>query len=395
MSVDAVIHSVRLVDPRRGWPRRGWDGTDGAVADAAWVAFDGGLVVAGGTGDRWRDLAPRTAHDGAGAHLTPGFIDIHGHGGGGFAYDDGPGAIAAARALHRAHGTTRAVISLVTAPVADLAARAAMVADLADADATILGSHLEGPFLAPGYRGAHDAGQLRPPDPDSVGRLLDAGRGSVRQLTIAPELPGAFDAIRRALDAGANVAIGHTGADYDTVRAAVDAGASILTHAFNAMPGIHHRAPGPVLAGLHDPRVTLELVADGAHVHPAVMRLAMDAAPERIALVTDAMAAAGAADGRYALGGLDVDVVDGVARLTGGGAIAGSTLTQDAAVRRVVRECGMPLDAAIAAVTTVPARAIGRPDLGTLAPGSPADAVLLSGELEVLRVWVAGEPVLG
>ena len=297
------------------------------------------------------------------------------------------------RALHRAHGTTRAVISLITAPLDDLVARTAMVADLAAADATILGSHLEGPFLATSHKGAHDPALLRDPDPSAVDALMDAGRGTVRQVTMAPELPGGADAMRRILAAGAAVAVGHTNADLDTARRAFDAGATILTHAFNAMNGIHHRAPGPVIAALDDERVTLELIADGTHVHPSVLRLAIEAAPGRIALITDAMAAAGAGDGPYRLGDLEVVVSGGVARLAVGGSIAGSTLTQDAAVRRVVRECGMPLPAAIAAATVVPARAVGRPDLGRLTPGSAADAVLLSDLLEVQSVWVDGEPV--
>lgn len=394
MSVDRVIHSVRLVDPSPHATGRASDSREtDAVTDAAWLAFHDGRVVEIGVREAWRDLAPLEAHDGTGAYLAPGFIDIHGHGGGGFAFDDGPLAVAAARAMHRAHGTTRAVISLVTAPVADLVTRAAMVADLAATDETILGSHLEGPFLAVSHKGAHDPGLLRDPDARTLDALLNAGRGTVRQVTVAPELAGGLDAVRRIVASGAAAAVGHTAADLDTTRRAFDAGASVLTHAFNGMRGIHHRAPGPVVAALEDERVILELVADGVHLHPAVLRLAIDAAPGRIALITDAMAAAGAGGGRYTLGALEVVVSDGVARLARDGTIAGSTLTQDAAVRRVVRECGMPLAAAIAGVTVVPARAIGRDDLGRLAPGYPADAVLLSADLEVQRVWVAGEPV--
>ena len=318
-----------------------------------------------------------------GAILTPGFIDIHGHGGAGESYDDGPDAIRAARELHRAHGTTRAVVSLVTAPLESMERRAAMVADLVQTDGDILGSHLEGPFLDPQHKGAHDETLLREPDPDAVERLLAAGRGTVRQVTLAPELPGALDAIRRVVESGAAAAVGHTGADLETARAAFDAGATILTHAFNAMPGLAHRDPGPVAAAASDPRVILEVIADGVHLHPEIVRIAFAAAPGRVALVTDAMAAAGHADGRYELGALGVDVVDGVARLAVGGAIAGSTLTQDAALRCAV-EAGVPLIEAVGALTTVPARAIGRgDDLGWLSEGFAADAVLLSSALEV------------
>ncbi len=265
-----------------------------------------------------------------------------------------------------------------------------MVADLVATDADILGSHLEGPFLDPAHKGAHDESLLRLPDPGALERLLEAGRGTVRQVTLAPELAGGMDAIRRIVAAGAAAAIGHTGADDELCRAAFDAGATILTHAFNAMPGLHHRQPGPVAAAAGDPRVTLEVISDGVHLHPDVVRLAFAVAPGRIALVTDAMAAAGARDGRYDLGALEVDVMDGVARLAKGGSIAGSTLTQDVALRHAVR-AGVPAAEAVHALTAAPARAIGRSeDLGALAPGFLADAVLLTRDFDVVSVWTAG-----
>ncbi|MFT4136372.1 N-acetylglucosamine-6-phosphate deacetylase [Microbacterium sp.] len=375
-----LIHSVRLVD-------------DGRVTDAAWVAIAHGTVVATGVGGTWADLTagPDTeVVDGAGGLLTPGFVDLHGHGGGGAAFDDGAAAIAVARDLHRRHGTTRAVISLVTASIDDLAERVAVVADLAETDATILGSHLEGPFLDPAHKGAHTEELLRPADPASVERLLAAGRGTIRQVTLAPERPGADDAIGRFVASGVAVAVGHTGADAEQAAHAFEAGATILTHAFNAMPGIHHRAPGPVVAAMRDPRVTLELIADGVHVHPDVVRLAFAGAPGRIALVTDAMAATGAADGHYELGGLSVTVAGGVARLDATGSIAGSTLTQDAALRLVVG-IGVPLPEAVAALTAVPARALGLDGrIGTLRVGAAGDAVLLDDDLRVVGVWAAG-----
>lgn len=375
-----LIHSVRLVD-------------DGAEHDDAWIAFDGGVVAARGTGDGWRTNRADAVVDGAGLVLTPGFIDIHTHGGGGAAFDDGADAIAVARDLHRTHGTTRSVISLVTASIEDLSERVALIADLAERDRTILGSHLEGPFLEPAFKGAHTEALLRAPDADSISRLLDAGRGTIRQVTLAPERDGAMDAIGRLVAAGTAVAVGHTAATAAQARAAFDAGATLLTHAFNAMPGIHHRAPGPVVAAMSDARVTLELIADGVHVHPDVMTLAFAGAPGRIALVTDAMAAAGAADGAYTLGGLAVTVADGTARLADSGAIAGSTLTQDAALRRIV-EIGIALPDAVSAVTAVPARAIGVEDrFGSLAVGRAADAVLLDGRLAVRTVWVDGARV--
>lgn len=372
-----ILHSARLID-------------DGAVTDDAWVAFSDGVVTQAGVGDTWRDLPAGDVVDAAGAYLAPGFIDLHGHGAGGATFDDGPDAIATGRAVHRAHGTTRAVISLVTASVDDLAARAAMVADLAEQDATILGSHLEGPFLSVLHKGAHTVELLRDPDPASVDRLIDAGRGTIRQITLAPELPGGLAAVARLVDAGIAVAVGHTDATAEQAAAAFDAGATLLTHAFNTMRGIHHRAPGPVVAAMRDDRVTLELIADGIHVHPDVITLAFAGAPGRIALVTDAMAAAGTVDGRYELGGLAVTVTAGVARLDSNGAIAGSTLTQDAALRLAVR-CGVSLPDAVAAVSTVPARALGLGRrFGSLRVGMEADAVLLDDALSVTGVWVSG-----
>ncbi|MET0673932.1 MAG: N-acetylglucosamine-6-phosphate deacetylase [Microbacterium pygmaeum] len=386
-----VIHSVRLVD-------------DGRVIEDAWVRFEAGRVVASGIGGGWRSepdagtVVDGTATAGAGAVLTPGFIDIHGHGGGGAAYDDGADAIRTARTLHRSHGTTRAVISLVTAPVDELARRAGAVADLVASDHDVLGSHLEGPFLEAGHRGAHDEDLLRAPEPGLVEQLLDAGRGTIRQITFAPERIGALAAIRETVRAGAAAAIGHTGADDATCRQAFEAGATILTHAFNAMPGLHHRDPGPVGAAASDPRITLELIADGVHLHPDIVRAAFAMAPGRIALVTDAMAAAGSTDGDYRLGSLRVQVQDRVARLVDGypageGAIAGSTLTQDAALRTAVA-AGVDLADAVAALTVVPARAIGVDrDHGTLSVGRAADAVLLGSDLVVRSVWADGAPV--
>ena len=375
-----VIHSARLVD-------------DGEVTDDAWVAFADGVVLRAGTGDEWRALPAGDAIDAAGAYLTPGFVDIHGHGGGGGTYDHGLDAIAAARAVHLARGTTRAVLSLVTASIDDLAAQVGMIADLSERDATILGTHLEGPFLDPGHKGAHTESLLRAPDEAAVARLVEAGRGTVRQVTLAPELPGGLAATAQFVAAGVAVAVGHTNATEAEASAAFDAGATLLTHAFNAMPGIHHRAPGPVVAAMRDERVTLELIADGIHVHPDVIALAFAGAPGRIALITDAMGAAGEPDGAYELGGLAVTVTDGVARLDEGGAIAGSTLTQDAALRLVVAG-GLPVADAVAALTSVPARAIGLAGrYGSLRPGAAADAVLLDDALQVAGVWVDGARV--
>ncbi|MDQ1609646.1 MAG: N-acetylglucosamine-6-phosphate deacetylase [Microbacteriaceae bacterium] len=380
MSGRAVIHSARLV-------------SGGAVTDDAWVALEGGLVSAVGTGDKWTALGVESDRvtDARGRWLTPGFVDLHCHGAGTAAFDEGADAIRTGLEVHHRHGSTRVVLSLVTATQADLEERVAVVAAAAEENPLILGAHLEGPFLDTTFRGAHDPALLRAPDADSVARLLAAGRGYIRQVTLAPELPGAAEAIRTFVEAGVVVAVGHSAADYETALAAFDAGASILTHAFNGMRGIHHRAPGPIAAATHSAGVTLEVINDGVHVHPEVVRLAFAGAPGRIALITDAMAATGASDGIYILGSLEVTVADGVARLTDGGSIAGSTLTLDVALRRAVAEVGVSIEEAVTALTETPARAIGRGhDLGLLAVGYAADAVLLSDDFEVEAVFAAG-----
>jgi N-acetylglucosamine-6-phosphate deacetylase len=369
----------------------------GGEADGFWVVFDGDRITATGSGAGWAAHAGAGTDvvDAAGAVLTPGFIDLHGHGGGGFSFDDGADAIGRALAVHRAHGTTRSVLSLVANPVGALERSLTVIADITHRDPLVLGSHLEGPFLAPGRRGAHNPDFLAGPARAVVERLVAAARGTLRQVTIAPELPGALDAIPALAQAGVVVAVGHTEADEGQARAAFDRGARLLTHAFNAMPGIGHRAPGPIVAAIRDERVAAELILDGVHVHPDVARLLLDAAGGRVALITDAMAAAGSADGTYKLGSLDVAVVDGVARLVppdgGTGAIAGSTLTLDRALRAATRQCGMSLRAAVTALTWTPARVLGLDRrLGRLAPGYAADAVLLSDACEVRAAWGAG-----
>jgi N-acetylglucosamine-6-phosphate deacetylase len=358
--------------------------------DDFWMLVDDDSIVGTGTG-RGPDAAATV--DVGGQWLTPGFIDLHAHGGGGFAYDDGPEAILAGLAVHRAHGTTRSVISLVANPLHDLLASLDTIAALSRLDPLVLGSHLEGPFLSPLRSGAHNPEYLRDPSPYEVAQLLEAAHGTLRQITLAPELPNALEAIDVLVEAGVEVAVGHTEATLELTRAAFDRGARLVTHVFNAMPGIHHRAPGPVIAAFEDERVTIELVLDGEHVHPRVAALVFGAAPGRVALVTDAMAAAGAADGEYALGSLAVTVSGGVARLESG-TIAGSTLTQDAALRLAMEGAGVAPSAAVEALTLAPARALGiEHRYGLLAPGYAADAVLLGHDFAVTAVWADGRPL--
>lgn len=348
-----------------------------------WVEVADGRIAAVGSG--------RPAHaDEACAVLVPGFVDVHVHGGGGAAFPGGgPGEAARAVAFHRAHGTTTMVASLVTATPGALARDVAALSELVGAG-ELAGVHLEGPWLAAARCGAHDPALLRDPDPAELGALL--ATGVVAMVTLAPERPGALAAIRQVVDAGAVAAVGHTDATWETTRAAIDAGARHATHLFNAMRPIHHREPGPAVALLHDERVTVELVTDGLHVHPALWNHVEAVAPGRVAAVTDAMAAAGMPDGRYRLGQLDVAVVDGVARLADGGAIAGGTATADRLFRNVVAQTG-DLRRAVAMTATTPAGALGLTDVGALVPGRRADLVALTPDLRVDQVWRAGVKV--
>lgn len=364
-------------------------GTDDAESTAGpgWVRCRDGVVVEVGEGN----LPEGVAADARGAVLSPGFVDMHCHGGGGASFtdddtDDGA-AVDTVVAAHAAHGTTSLLASLVTASIDRLADQVARLAGRVE-DGTLAGLHLEGPWLSPDHHGAHAPGLLVAPTRGDVARLLDAARGTLRMVTLAPELPGADEAIGTLTDAGVTVAIGHTAADGDAVRAAVDAGARVVTHLCNAMPPLHHRSPGPIPAMLADPRLTLELIADGVHVHPEVIELVARAAAGDVALVSDAMAAAAGDDGDYLLGELSVQVRDGIARTAGTGSIAGSTLTLDRAVEVAVT-AGLTLADAVRAATRTPADTLGLPG-GRLAPGAPADLVLLDAAVHVQQVWRAG-----
>lgn len=356
--------------------------------DDFWMLVDGDTIVSTGSGEG--PSADETV-DLDGAWLTPGFLDLHSHGAGGFSYDDGADAIASALAVHRAHGTTRSVISLVANPIGALEASLSTIAELTTIDPLILGSHLEGPYLSAERSGAHNPEFLRDPQPAELDRLLDAARGTLRQITIAPELPNALELIEILVENGVVVAVGHSEADFALTRQAFDLGARMLTHAFNAMPGIGHRAPGPVIAAFEDSRVTLELILDGEHVHPDVAGLAFRSAPGRIALITDAMAAAGSSDGDYPLGSLTVEVRDGLAHLAGTDTLAGSTLTQDRALRLAIEQVGVAPTDAVTALTLTPARVLGLDARhGLLAAGFAADAVQLDSRWQVEHVWANG-----
>lgn len=396
--------------------------TSKGVFAPGWVATVRGEITGVGEG---RPVGP--ARDLGDAVLVPGFVDAHVHGGGGHGYPDadshhsagagrggdrtagGPSGAEstalAARDAHLAHGTTSSMASLVSAPPAPLLERVRTLSGLVERG-ELRGIHLEGPWLAPGRKGAHDPTALRAPEAKEIDELLAAGGGTIRMVTIAPELPGALEAIGRLVDAGLVVAIGHTDADYETTKRAIDAGATVATHLFNAMPPLLHREPGPVLALLEDERVTLELVADGVHLRPELVDwVERSAGADRVMYVTDAMGAAACGDGRYRLGVLDVDVEAGVATLLGTETIAGSTATMDALFRRraivapdrtAANEAGASDAALVAAAkltATNPARAMGWNEVGDIAVGKRADLVVLDRALAVREVIRAGRTI--
>ncbi len=379
MSPSLLLHGGRIVQP-------------GGVIDDGWVRVEGRLIVDVGSGRPPAGLAPAATFDLAGQWLLPGFVDLHMHGGGGHDVTTSPAAMAAAVAFHAAHGTTRTLVSLVTAPLAELERQLAWVADLAADDGSpggVVGAHLEGPFLSHARCGAQNPVHLRPPDGDEFRRLVTAARGTLRSITLAPELPGALDLIADAVAVGAIAAIGHTDATYAEATAAIAAGATLATHLFNGMRPIHHREPGPAGAAL-EADLACEVINDGVHVHAAITAL-VNETPGRLILVTDAIDAAGMGDGEVELGGQRVRVREGQARLEASGSLAGSTLTMDAALRRAVVESGLSVADASAAASGTPARLLGSDSaFGAIVTGLAADLVVLDEHLMVGPVMAAG-----
>jgi N-acetylglucosamine-6-phosphate deacetylase len=355
-----------------------------------WIEVSKGTVDGIGAGP-----PPRPADRGLGAvTVVPGFVDTHLHGGGGANFSTASAAeTATAAALHRGHGTTTVIASLVTAGPDELLRQVTELAD--DVRAGLIdGIHLEGPWLSTTRCGAHQPSLMRDPDPAEIDRVLGAGGGTIRMVTIAPERDGALAAIKQIVDAGVVAAVGHTEATYEQTRAAIAAGASVGTHLFNAMRPIDRREPGPIVALLEDDRVTVELITDGVHIDPAIYRhVTRSAGPDRVSLITDAMAAAGMADGEYWLGPLEVTVADGVARVAGTQTIAGGTATMDRAFRFAVNHSGLPHDEALTAAARQssinPARALGLPCAGLVA-GAAADLVVLDSDLAVTGVLRQG-----
>lgn len=350
-----------------------------------WVRIDGAVIADCGPG-----LPPpdsRSTH--IAGTIIPGFVDIHSHGAGGADFSAAAqSGIQPALDWHAAHGTTSVVASLATAPIALLEAQV-IALDARVRDGRLRGIHLEGPWLSPGHRGAHDEALLRAPHRPDVERLLSL-TDSVRMVTIAPELPGALDAIRAIVGAGRVAAIGHTSCDSATAIAAVDAGATVATHLFNGMPALHHREVGPVGVALLDERVFVELILDGHHLSAAAVEVALKLAGRRVMAVSDSIAATGCPDGDYGLAGSAIEVRDGVARTSVTGSLAGSTSTLDTAFHALVRHHSRSLAEAVFATSTAPAAAMGLTDVGRIEAGASADLVVLH-DLRVRAVMKRGE----
>jgi N-acetylglucosamine-6-phosphate deacetylase len=331
----------------------------------------------------------------AGRWVLPGFIDLHVHGGGGAQCNSADAEdIQQVARFHAQHGTTSLLATTVAAPMDDLMAaleaiRAATAAPAPGA-ADVLGAHLEGPFLSPRWPGAMDSAHFLAPDPAILDRLL--ADGGVRMVTLAPELPGAMELVRALAQANVVASLGHTDASYAQVAEAVTAGARSVTHAFNAMRPLHHRRPGVLGAALDVEALSCEVICDGLHVDPAVVRLLQRAkSPARTVLVTDAIEAAGVPDGEYRLGQRPISVRGGRATLRDSETIAGSTLTMDRALRNVVAFCDVDVEAAARMASTTPAELLGIGDRkGIVAPGRDADLVVLDPDLSLAGVLVRG-----
>jgi N-acetylglucosamine-6-phosphate deacetylase len=347
-------------------------------------------LVGGGPPPRSPDLALTSGY------LVPGLIDLQLNGYFGEEFQTAtPAGFGAVVERLPSLGTTAFLPTLITAPVAELADSLAVAAGMAanaPSGARVLGLHLEGPFIAPSRRGAHNADWITEPTRAAVSQLIAAAQGQLRVVTLAAEIAGAVAAIRQLTQAGIVASVGHSDAAAAQVAQAADAGATMVTHLFDAQRGLHHREPGVVGQALTDPRLTSGLIADLHHVSRQACQIAFAAAPGRIALVTDAAACAGMPPGRYLLGGEPIELPpgDGVPPVRPDGTLAGSALRMDTAVANMVT-AGVPLPAAVAAASRVPADLIGRSDLGRIAPGAAADLVWLGPDLRTRATWIASE----
>ena len=384
----------------------------GLVPDALVLCAGERILWAGPAAHAPAELLPEDSrvleHDGL---ILPGLVDLHCHGGGGASFPDSEGAeeMLAAVLEHRRHGTTSLVASLVTADAATLREKVAQLARL-HRDGEIAAIHLEGPFLSEARRGAQNPDHLTDGDPALVRELAEIAGGALATMTVAPEAAGADEVIDALAGSGAVPSLGHTDGGSAEMTRAVDRSIAALrrsrgrsplptaTHLFNGMRPIHHRDPGPALAALDAAsrgEMVVEVIADGVHLDArTVAHVFALAAEDHVVLVTDAMAAAGMADGRYRLGALDVTVAEGVATLTEGGAIAGGTAHLVEVLRHAVLEAGVELVAAVRAASTVPARVLGLEDeIGSLAAGRRADVLMVDRALRPVTVLRGGREV--
>jgi N-acetylglucosamine-6-phosphate deacetylase len=372
--------------------------TNALLVDADGVRPGGLLLACGYIVAVGAEAAARgPAYDLRGAMVTPGFVDVHTHGGGGFSlHTADPDEIRAYMAWAPSTGVTAFLAGVVGVPggLPEAQITAAVAAARAPGPgAELVGIHLEGPYISPARRGAHPAAWLRAPDPAETERVLELADGWLRIVTLAPELSGAAALIARLRAAGVTVSIGHTDATYEQARSAIAEGVTHATHCFNAMRPLLHREPGPLGAIVEAEAVTGELILDGHHVHPAALRVLLRAlGPGRAVAVTDALACAGLRDGAFSFGGQEVHVSDGAARLADG-TLTGSILTMERALALLVREIGLTLPDAVAILTRNPARAAGAADRkGMLRPGYDADVLIIDADLRLQATICRGAP---
>ena len=343
------------------------------------------------------ELPAGTHRDFPGLVLAPGFIDIHIHGGAGHDVMEADTAALSAIERHMAsHGVTSYLPTTVTAPqdrilkALEHLGRSIVARRTQPQGARPLGIHLEGPFISHAKRGVHPPEHLVPPSPDKLDLFWQASQGTIHMMTVAPELPGAIETIRHAWSLGVHSSLGHSDANYAQASAAIAAGADHATHTFNAMRALDHRDPGILGTALTNDAVSADIIADGVHVDPTVVRLFVRAkGPDRAVLITDAISATGMPDGRYRLGAFEVEVNGD--RCQYEGKLAGSVLTLDRAVRNVMSFAGWKLQQAIRLATLNPAQLLGiSKERGLIAPGCTADMVALTPEGNVVRTIVAG-----
>ncbi|TNJ55211.1 N-acetylglucosamine-6-phosphate deacetylase [Paenibacillus hemerocallicola] len=391
MSGKVIITNARIV-------------TEQEVIDNGHIVLSGGKIESIGAAGAPIDVSDAETIDAKGGWVLPGFVDVHVHGGYGADFMDASReSLDTITKFHSGHGTTSIVATSLTGPKDHLSKVLDVVNEYRGDTmpyAQVVGVHLEGPFINVKYKGAQNPAYIVPPQKDWLEEWVARYPGLILQLSLAPETEGALELISWLRQHGINAAAAHTDATYDQVIAAADAGLNQAVHTFNAMTGLHHRNPGTVGAVMTDDRICAEIIADGHHVHPACIRLLTKAkTDDNLVMITDAMSAAGLEDGIYDLGGLAVNVSDGVATLKEGNSLAGSTLTMMGALRYVTDKVGVTVPQASRYMSGNPARQLGIFErTGSLEAGKQADVLLVSPGLELERVWVLGnelEPFRG